>query len=106
MRATLLALLAAVGTPVGVLAAQGVTGRPGPRIVLPRDHEVVLARSAAPPSVHAGARVWVFADGRYVVVDSGTTGVECYGLRCVCSVATNPRHRTWSMRPGCVRFPA
>ena len=81
MRATLLALLAAVGTPVGVLAAQGVTGRPGPRIVLPRDHEVVLARSAAPPSVHAGARVWVFADGRYVVVDSGTTGVECYVSR-------------------------
>ena len=79
MRVTPVVLLFAVAPSMpGALVSQEVTGRPGPRILLPRDQEVALARSAAPPSVHTDARVWVFTNGRYVVADSGTSGVECY----------------------------
>ena len=81
MRATALALLVAASFPIAASVAQEVGGPPGPRILLPRDREVALALSAAPPSVHAGARVWVLADGRYVVADSGTSDVECYVSR-------------------------
>jgi hypothetical protein len=63
------------------LAAQEVTGPPGPRLLLERDHEVRLARSAAPASVSAGARVWLLENGTYVVADSGGNGVECYVSR-------------------------
>jgi len=63
------------------LAAQEVTGPPGPRLLLERDHEVRLARSAAPASVSAGARVWLFENGTYVAADSGGNGVECYVSR-------------------------
>lgn len=63
------------------LAAQEVTGPPGPRLLLERDHEVRLARSAAPASVSGGARVWLLENGTYVVADSGGNGVECYVSR-------------------------
>jgi hypothetical protein len=36
-----------------------------------------LARSAAPPAVSAHARLYVLDHGRYIVADSGTTGVAC-----------------------------
>jgi hypothetical protein len=65
----------AAATPA---AAQEITGRPGPRLQLPRDWEVALARSAAPPSVSATARVWYFAKGTYIVADSGTSTAACY----------------------------
>ncbi|MEX0691541.1 MAG: hypothetical protein WD043_06835 [Gemmatimonadales bacterium] len=74
MRIALLLLPAA-------LTAQGVTGPPGPRLLLERDHEIRLARSAAPASVSADARVWFFQNGAYVVADSGSHGVECYVSR-------------------------
>lgn len=58
--------------------AQEVVGAPGPRRLLPRDREIALARSAAPASVSARARVWIFTEGRYTVGDSGSSTVECY----------------------------
>jgi hypothetical protein len=64
--------------PVG---AQEVSGPPGPRILLERDAEIRLARSAAPASVSAHARVWILDQDRYVVADSGTSDVECYVSR-------------------------
>lgn len=65
-----------------LLSAQGRgAGKSGPRALLPRDQEVALARSAAPPSVSAGARVYVLTATGYVVADSGTTGAACYVSR-------------------------
>lgn len=60
------------------LVAQEKLGTPGPRLMLPRAEEIALARSAAPPSVAATARVWTFSDGRYTIADSGKSGVQCY----------------------------
>jgi hypothetical protein len=61
--------------------AQEVSGPPGPRLLLEREAEIRLARSAAPATVSATARVWYFDQGRYVVADSGADGVECYVSR-------------------------
>jgi len=59
--------------------AQEEGGRPGPRKLLPRDEEIALARSAAPASISAKARVHVLTDTGYVVADSGSgsSGVAC-----------------------------
>lgn len=51
--------------------------RVGRRTVLPRDSEIALARSAAPPSVSAQAAVMIFTDSGYVTVEQGTNGVVC-----------------------------
>ena len=60
------------------LAAQSTTaGRTGPRIMLPRDREIALARSAAPPEVTRDATVMVFTDRGFEVADSGGNGVTC-----------------------------
>lgn len=73
-----IALLAWCLQPAG---AQEVSGPPGPRLLLERDAEIRLARSAAPSSVSATARVWVLDGARYVIADSGSGGVECYVSR-------------------------
>lgn len=79
LRASLLcASLLASGSPA---LGQETAGRAGPRPLLPPAREIALARSAAPASVTAGARVFVFDRGRYLVADSGTTGVACYVSR-------------------------
>jgi hypothetical protein len=46
----------------------------------PMDHvtETTLARSAAPPAISAGARIWFWNGRNYVIGDSGTTAVNCY----------------------------
>lgn len=59
------------------IVAQSALSRTGRRSLLPRDQEVALARSAAPASVSAHARVLVFTDSGFVVADSGTNGVTC-----------------------------
>ena len=45
---------------------------------MPRDAEIVLARSAAPASVSGKARVLVFTDSGFVVADPGSNGVTCH----------------------------
>jgi hypothetical protein len=77
MRRFAVALLAVSVAGVHRLPAQEVSGTPGPRLLLPRDREIALARSAAPPSVSSRARVWIFSAGTYVIADSGTSGVQC-----------------------------
>lgn len=61
----------------GVDAQTAGAGRPGRRAVLPRPVEMALARSAAPGSVTAGARILVLADSGFSVAEQGTTGVTC-----------------------------
>jgi hypothetical protein len=46
-------------------------------VVLTRGEEVALARTAAPAAVAKDARVWVLEHGRYVIADSGRSGVAC-----------------------------
>jgi hypothetical protein len=80
MRSTTAGLLLFLGSGIGIggLAGQEVSGTPGPRLLLPPAEEIPLARSAAPSSVGKEARVWVFAAGKYMVADSGTSSVQCY----------------------------
>lgn len=66
------ALTTLSGTPHGTAAS-----RAGPRSVLPRELETALARSAAPASVSASARVLVFADTGFVAAEAGSNGVTC-----------------------------
>ena len=70
-----LVLTLAVALP---LAAQSAAaGRTGPRIMLPREREMTLARSAAPPEVSREATVMVLTERGFEVADSGTNGVTC-----------------------------
>lgn len=62
----------------GALFAQAPTSvRAGARAPLGREWEIELARSAAPASVSARARVLLFTDSGYVVGESGSSEVTC-----------------------------
>lgn len=63
------------------LSAQEVSGPPGPRLSVERDHELRLARSAAPASVSEQATIYIFVDGKYEVGEPGTNGNACYVSR-------------------------
>jgi len=82
-----------VMTVVGpALAAQAAgAGQSGRRALLPREREIALARSAAPPSVSADARVLVLTDSGFVEGAPGTNDVTCLV------------NRTWlnSLEPEC-----
>jgi hypothetical protein len=70
-----LVLTLAVALP---LAAQGAAaGRTGPRIMLPRDWEIALARSAAPPEVSGEATVMILTERGFEVAETGRNGVTC-----------------------------
>jgi hypothetical protein len=51
--------------------------RSGPRESLPVAEEIALARSAAPPSIAANARVLMLGDTGYVVAADGSPDVTC-----------------------------
>jgi hypothetical protein len=60
------------------LAAQGAAaGRTGPRIMLPREREIALARSAAPPEVSGEATVMILTERGFEVAETGRNGVTC-----------------------------
>ena len=71
-------LLVLGSVPGGLTGQETGAGAAGQRVVLPRDQEIALARSAAPPAFARNARVWVFTGTRYVVGEAGTSGVACY----------------------------
>jgi len=54
------------------------TLRTGRRALLPRDREIALARSAAPPTVSDSATIWVLGDTSYEVAVRGTNGNVCF----------------------------
>lgn len=77
-RAWMHAIVAVLAT--SAVAAQDTTTRAGTRPFMRADAEIALARSAAPPSVSASARVLVLTDSGYVVADPGSAidgGVTC-----------------------------
>jgi hypothetical protein len=55
--------------------------RPGHRPLLPRDREIALARSAAPPMVSDSATIWVLGDTAYQVAVHGSNGNVCFVSR-------------------------
>jgi len=62
----------------GNLSAQAAgSGKSGRRSLLPREHEIALARSAAPPSVSDSARIMVLTDRGFEVAIKGTSPVTC-----------------------------
>src|SRR5690242_11523593 len=61
-----------------VPVAASAQSRAGNRPAMDHVTETTLARSAAPPTVSRGARVWFWTGSRYVIGDSGTTAVNCY----------------------------
>ena len=70
--------LALVVLAAPALAAQSAAaGRTGPRIMLPRDREIALARSAAPADVSKDASVMVLTERGFEVAVTGTNGVTC-----------------------------
>lgn len=76
----LLVFSAILGSPVSAQSAAATRG--GSRPLLPRAHEIALARSAAPGEVTTSATVLVLERGRgYIVADSGNNGVTCYVSR-------------------------
>jgi hypothetical protein len=76
---TILCLASLAASP---LAAQGQhSGEPGHRALLPRDREIALARSAAPPAVSDSAAIWVLGDRAYELAVPGTNGNACYVSR-------------------------
>src|SRR5258706_13671997 len=68
-----------LGAVLPAAAQQSGAGRPGPRPLLPRDREMALARSAAPASVTAGARGYIFTDTRHLVAGRGTNAERSLG---------------------------
>lgn len=86
----ILLALAPAAAPAPPLAAQEARSAALPEL-LPRDAEIALARSAAPPIVSDRAAVLVLERGGYVVAEEGTNGVTCYVSR------THPR----SLEPHC-----
>ena len=69
-------LLVAVNT-FPLAAQSAAAGRTGPRIMLPRDREIALARSAAPADVSKDASVMVLTEQGFEVAVTGTNGVTC-----------------------------
>ncbi|HWB40211.1 MAG TPA: hypothetical protein VG500_03080 [Gemmatimonadales bacterium] len=62
----------------GQAAAQSAgAGRTGPRVLLPREREIALARTAAPPAVSRDATVMVLTERGFEVAVKGTSGVTC-----------------------------
>jgi len=61
------------------LAAQAGSSAPAPAVpeLLPRDKEVALALSAAPPHLRDGAAVWVLEKNGFVKVRESTNGFGC-----------------------------
>ena len=77
-RSLLLLVLVLMPPSVSPLASQSTAaGRAGPRIMLPRDREIALARSAAPTDVSRDASVMVLTERGFEVAATGTNGVTC-----------------------------
>jgi hypothetical protein len=78
MRAGRWILILLVTMGGGRAAAQSVAGgRSGPRVILPREREIALARTAAPPAVSRDASIMVLTARGFEVAVKGTSGVTC-----------------------------
>jgi len=82
MPARHLALLSALTTlAVATAGAQQNTYPPIDRYLMPRDAEVALARSAAPPSISDHATIKVLTRSGFTVAHQGDNGAVCMVMR-------------------------
>jgi hypothetical protein len=58
-------------------AQSAAAGRAGPRRLLPREQEIALARSAAPPAVSRNATIMVLTERGFETAITGTNGATC-----------------------------
>jgi hypothetical protein len=72
------AITVGVAMPVSAQDGPEITG---PRKLMPRAEEIVLAKSAAPADVSGAATVLVLEANGYVVAEKGSNGVTCYVSR-------------------------
>lgn len=78
MRAAPLTLLA-LGFAVAAARGQAVgVGQSGRRALLPREREIALARSAAPPAVSDSATIYVLGASGWEIAVQGSNGVACH----------------------------
>ena len=81
MRALVLVCISLVFAAAPLAAQKAGSGQPGHRDILPRDREIALARSAAPPEVSDSATVFVLGERGYELAAAGTNGNACYVSR-------------------------
>ncbi len=72
---TLFVLALVAGTVQGQSATAGQSGR---RALLPREREIALARSAAPPVVSDSATIYVLGERGWDIAVQGSNGVACH----------------------------
>ena len=78
MRAFALLLVALPMWTVAAPAQSPGTYQSGRRALLPRDREIALARSAAPPAVSDSATIYVLGAAGYEIAVRGSNGNSCY----------------------------
>ena len=81
MRPTIFTTMLLACGPLAATTQSSTAHRTGPRDVLPRAHEVALARSAAPADVSGAATVLAWNGDDFEVAEQGTNGVTCYVAR-------------------------
>jgi hypothetical protein len=94
--------------------AQPPASRVGPRVILPLDEEVALARSAAPPPVSDSAGIYILTPAGWRLALAGANGVvchvnrswvdsiepHCYDAEGVATIMRIEMHRTWLYHQG------
>lgn len=73
-----------IGLAVATMVARAQSvgaGQSGRRPLLPREREIALARSAAPPAVSDSATIYVLGDREYELAVRGSNGNACYVSR-------------------------
>jgi hypothetical protein len=99
--------LVLVVLPEGIQQARAQAGSyptmaPLEEYLMPEDAEIVLARSAAPPSIADGARVMVLGRQGYTTAVQGTNGFLCYVERSWAQDTDRPEFWNPRMRaPNC-----
>jgi hypothetical protein len=84
MRRLIQALILAALNPAGLLLAQSAPARHYPPLreyLMPRDAEVGLARTAAPPNITGRATIKVLTASGYQVAQEGDNGFVCVVMR-------------------------
>jgi hypothetical protein len=71
------ALILLLVTSMELSAQSAGAGKSGPRALLPRDQEIALARSAAPPGVSDSARILILTERGFEVAVPGSSPVTC-----------------------------
>jgi hypothetical protein len=78
MRIVPLTLLALGSAAIAARGQALLAGQSGRRALLPREREIALARSAAPPAVSDSATIYVLGASGWEIAVHGSNGVACH----------------------------